>query len=95
MGIALCSVSLLGSAVPAMAQEEEEAVRGAPDRRPDEGAGPFDRLIIRGGILIDGSGAPARGPVDIVIEGNRIASIHNVGVPNVPIDEEKRPKDAD
>ena len=93
-GIMLCSVSLLGPAIPAMAQEEE-AVRGAPDRRPDEGAGPFNRWIIRGGILIDGSGAPPRGPVDIVIERNRIAGINNVGVPNVPIDEEKRPGDAD
>ena len=32
----------------------------APDRA--EGEGPFDRLILRGGILIDGTGAPAIGP---------------------------------
>lgn len=62
-----------------------------PDRRADEGEGPFERLIIRGATVIDGSGAPPRGPMDIVIEGNRIVKIVSVGVPNVPIDESKRP----
>lgn len=47
----------------------------APDRRPDEGLGPFNKLVIRGAILIDGTGGPPRGPVDIVIEGNRITSL--------------------
>ncbi len=47
----------------------------APDRRPDEGVGPFEKLVIRGVTLIDGSGAPPRGPVDIIVEGNRIAGI--------------------
>jgi len=79
---------------PVFAAEEEGQVEGAPDRRAGEGQGPFDRMIIRGAILIDGSGAPPRGPVDIVVEGNRIASIENVGVPHVPIDEEGRPGDA-
>ena len=32
----------------------------APNRA--EGEGPFDRLIIRGATLIDGTGAPPRGP---------------------------------
>ena len=73
---------------------DEGQVKGAPDRGADEGQGPFDRLIIRGAILIDGSGAPPRGPVDIVVEGNRIVSIQNVGVPHVPIDEDGRPGDA-
>lgn len=92
--VALATLQLLGGIRNAAAQEPEETVRGAPDRRADEGQGPFERLIIRGATLIDGSGAPARGPVDIVVEGNRIASIHNVGVPNVPIDEAGRPGDA-
>ena len=95
-GVALCGASLLGPAATAMAQDDHDAaVQGAPDRRSDEGEGPFDRLIIRGATLIDGSGAPPRGPVDIIIEGNRIARIQNVGVPNVPIDESRRPGDAD
>ncbi|WP_373395933.1 hypothetical protein V8V91_15190 [Algoriphagus halophilus] len=66
----------------------------APDRRADEGEGPFERLIIRGAIVIDGSGAPPAGPADIVIEGNKIVEIRQVGVPNVPIDDASRPQGA-
>ena len=61
----------------------------APERT--EGEGPFDRLIIRGATMIDGTGSPATGPVDVVIEGNRIVQIRNVGYPGVPIDENRRP----
>ena len=39
----------------------------APDRRPDEGEGPFQRLIVRGATVVDGTGAPPVGPVDIVM----------------------------
>ena len=66
----------------------------APDRRSGEGEGPFERLIIRGGTLIDGTGGPPRGPVDIVIENNQIVRIASVGTPFIPIDEDRRPKDA-
>ena len=54
--------------------------------------GPFEQLIIRGATLINGNGAPPTGPVDIVIEGNRISAIKVVGYPGVEIDREKRPK---
>ncbi|HEX3581236.1 MAG TPA: amidohydrolase, partial [Thermoanaerobaculia bacterium] len=66
----------------------------APDRRAGEGDGPFDRLILRGATLIDGTGAPPIGPVDIVIEKNHIKEIRSVGFPKVPIKDEGRPKDA-
>ncbi len=62
----------------------------APDRA--EGEGPFDRLILRGGTLVDGTGAPAIGPVDIVVEKNRITEIRRVGSPGLPIEEDRRPK---
>lgn len=62
----------------------------APPRT--EGEGPFDRLIIRGVNLIDGTGSPATGPVDIVVEGNRIASIRTVGYPGLPIQDNRRPE---
>ena len=32
-----------------------------------EGQGQYDQLIIRGAYLIDGTGAPATGPVDVVV----------------------------
>ncbi|HUQ81855.1 MAG TPA: hypothetical protein VM076_11975 [Gemmatimonadaceae bacterium] len=76
----------------ANAREAREDPRRAPNRR--EGEGPFARLIIRGTTLIDGTGGPPRGPVDIVIENNRIASIASVGYPGVPIDSAGRPKNA-
>ncbi len=52
-----------------------QSVIGAPDRRPDEGLGPFDTLVIQGVMLIDGTGGPPRGPTNITVEGNRIARV--------------------
>ena len=53
--------------------------------------GPFSQLIIRGGTLINGNGAPPIGPVDIVIEKNVITKIVTVGYPGVKINQNKRP----
>lgn len=57
-----------------------------------EGDGPFTQLIIRGVTLINGTGAPPIGPVDIVVKQNRIVEIKNVGNPGLPINPERRPK---
>lgn len=65
-------------------------IESAPDR--GEGDGQYGRLILRGVILIDGTGAPPVGPVDIVVEKNRIAQIQVVGYPGMPINENRRPK---
>jgi len=54
--------------------------------------GPYSQLIIRGATLINGNGAPPQGPVDIVIENNRITWVDAVGYPGVAIDPETRPK---
>ena len=72
------------------AQQAISAPQPAPDR--ERGEGPFERLILRGVIVITGEGAPPVGPVDIVIEENRIASVRSVGFPGVPIDEADRPE---
>lgn len=72
--------------------ERNEDPRVAPPRK--EGEGPFRRLIIRGVNLIDGYGSAPRGPMDVVVEGNRVVEIAGVGYPNVKIDESKRPKGA-
>lgn len=66
-------------------------INGAPDRRAGEGEGPFARLVIRGVTVIDGTGAQPRGPIDVVVEKNRIIEIANVGVPQVPIKGSGRP----
>ena len=73
------------------AQNLADRINPAPDRRSDEGEGPFERLVIRGVTVIDGTGAQPRGPIDIVVERNRIAQIVNVGVPNVAINPAARP----
>ena len=84
------SCLLLVSPLPAFAQSD-----GGPEPAParERGAGPYDRLVLRGATLIDGTGAPPRGPVDIVIENDRIVAIEAVGAPGGPIDDEHRPDD--
>lgn len=86
-GAAALALGLL--VAPAAAQMERTT-----DRRADEGDGPHQRLILRGATIIDGTGAPPRGPVDIVIENDRIADIRSVGYPLVEINERSRPRDA-
>jgi imidazolonepropionase-like amidohydrolase len=63
----------------------------APPEVPDRvrGEGPFDRLVLRGVTMINGEGAPAVGPVDVLIEGNRIAEIRNLGI-LFPVPPERR-----
>lgn len=62
----------------------------APPR--SEGDGPWPQLIIRGVTLIDGTGSPRIGPVDIVVENSVIKEIKVVGSPGVEINPERRPK---
>ncbi len=80
--ILIFSLVLLSSGVIAVPKNAPERTRGE---------GPFNKLILRGAIFINGEGAPPRGPVDIVIEQNRITQIVDVGNPGVPIVKE-RPK---
>src|SRR6056297_3572786 len=86
-----CSTLLFLSLLPVQAQEQEPQVLPAPDRGENEGAGPFDRLVIRGATLINGDGGMPVGPVDIVIEDNRIVAVEGVGTPGIPIDGKGRP----
>ena len=62
----------------------------APPRK--EGEGPWTQLIIRGVTLINGTLAPPMGPVDIVVENNRITGVEIVGSPGLPINQSRRPK---
>ena len=48
--------------------------------------------MIRGAMLIDGTGAPPRGPVDIVVEGNRIAAVRSAGTPGLPLRANRGPQ---
>ena len=79
--VLLTVVSLIAGVGDAFAQ------RPAPNRRPNEGDGPHQMLVIRGATLIDGTGGPPRGPVNITVRGNRIASISGAGTAGRPISE--------
>jgi hypothetical protein len=98
IALALAAAAMLLSPAP-MVQAQEQAqparMERVPDRQPGEGAGPFRRLVIRGAMLIDGSGAPPMGPVDIVVAGNRIESIRGAGTPGLPLAQTREPRDAD
>ncbi|MEE8371837.1 MAG: amidohydrolase family protein [Sphingomonadales bacterium] len=93
IGLAIIGLTALAGSPAALAQEAQKSVRPAPDRA--EGEGPFERLVIRGGILIDGTGAPPFGPVDIVIENNIITEVKVVSSPHVAIDPAGRPAKGD
>ena len=83
--IAAMCLALL-AAGSGFAQDETVTI---PER--DEGEGPFERLILRGAYMIDGTGAPTQGPVDIVVENDRIAQVAVVGYPRLAIDPDDRP----
>ncbi|MGH9572928.1 MAG: hypothetical protein ACRD40_05280, partial [Candidatus Acidiferrales bacterium] len=74
-GLILCGVGLL-CAAQACAQNSNAA----------EEAGPYASMEIRDVTVIDGSGAPAYGPVNIYIKGNRIERIAAVD----PISQKER-----
>ncbi|MEO7989935.1 MAG: amidohydrolase family protein [Chryseolinea sp.] len=69
---------------------QDESVKKAPEVK--DGDGPYPQLIIRGVMLIDGTGAPPIGPTDIVVKQNKIVSIETVGYPGVAINPDRRPK---
>ena len=86
------------TAAPAQAQRQPSADGGltpAPTRRAGEGRGPFKTLVIRGVMLIDGTGAPPQGPVDVVVSGNRIASVRSAGTPGLAMRTNRAPQNAD
>jgi len=68
-------------------------MKKAPAR--SEGEGPFPHLFLRNAILIDGTGAPPVGPVDIVIENNRITNIQVLADPGAPLEARTRANSAD
>lgn len=96
---AFITSALLMTAPAAIAKNDvtmhgKPAYSPTPDRQVGEGDGPYERLIIRGATIIDGTGAPPSGPKDIVIEGNRIVDIVSVGYPFKDIDNTRRPQKA-
>ena len=73
--VVFASLAAMG-AQPLAAQMES-----VPDRSAQEGEGPFEKLLIRGATVIEGTGAPPAGPIDILVEGNRITALYPGGAP--------------
>src|SRR5687768_8968396 len=73
---ALLALSLSTSAAA------QQATSTATSPSPSTGV-RYGRLLIRNIMVVDGAGNPARGPMDIVVEGSIIASIR----PARPINE--------
>ncbi len=46
-------------------------------------------------MLIDGTGAPPQGPVDVVVSGNRIAAVRSAGTPGLALRTNRAPQNAD
>lgn len=68
------------------------AAQMQPAPKREEGDGPWQQLIIRGVTLINGTLSPPIGPVDIVVEGNRIREIRSVGEPGAIYPASRRPQ---
>ena len=84
--------SVLSAALVAVLGAGLAAQQMAPTPpRGSQGEGPFDRMVIRGITVIDGTGAQPRGPIDLVVEQNRITEVASVGFPQVPINQQRRP----
>jgi imidazolonepropionase-like amidohydrolase len=76
----------------AQAPQQREGIIGAPDRRQGEGVGPFKTLAIRGVMVIDGTGAPPQGPMDVIVSGNRITAVRSAGTPGLPLRQNRQPQ---
>ncbi|MBL8300979.1 MAG: amidohydrolase family protein [Rhodanobacteraceae bacterium] len=81
----LLLAALLLIATPALA-----AIAPGTDRQ--QGEGPYSQLVLRGVTVINGTGSPAYGPADVVIEGNRINEIRMLGADLQSIKPDDRPK---
>ncbi len=59
--------------------EAQAGLAPAPARGAGEGLGPFNRMVIRNVMIIDGTGGPAFGPTNVTVSGNRIQSVGGGG----------------
>src|SRR3546814_11305101 len=70
----LSGLALL-TATPSAAAPAPSASDADPISARTEGIGPYQRVVLRNVTIVNGTGAPAQGPYDIVLSGDRIAEI--------------------
>ncbi len=93
MGVGLISMntSLLNHKMAAFAVAQEGAIPTSSNvAGVDWASGPYERLVIRNVTMIDGTGAPPQGPMDIAIEGGKIVQIRSIGAPGINPIESRR-----
>lgn len=76
------AAALLAAAATTVAAQGTVTTR----RHGDLAEGPYNRLVIRGAMVIPGHGGPPAGPYDIVIQGNTITQM----IPFDPVTAERR-----
>jgi hypothetical protein len=94
LGSAAFCVLLAASPARAQLSPPPSVMVDDPIPHRTEGAGPYKRLILRGAYMIDGTGAPAQGPIDLVVTGDRITQIKLIGAPG-RIEDIRRPEKGD
>jgi len=82
-GLCLGLAGSLTSGLLPVSVEAQGGLAPAPARRAGEGLGPFNRMVIRNVMIIDGTGAPPYGPMNVIVSGNRIQAIQGAGTPGV------------
>jgi len=75
--ITLATLLLALPAVPALArtQQQQQQEQQQEQIAPAEHGRRYDRLLIRNVYVIDGNGTPTSGPMNIVVENDRIATV--------------------
>lgn len=89
----LSGLALL-TAAPGAAAPAHGASVADPIPARTEGIGPYQRTVLRNVTIVNGTGAPAQGPYDIVLSGDRIAEIRSIGAPGA-IDKDRRAEPGD
>ncbi len=97
--LVMLALFALGSGEPAIGAAKADSSKSGgmtsavvPGPTRTEGDGPYSQLILRGVTVINGTGSPAFGPADVVIEGNRIVEVRSVGAPGSSIKPGDRPE---
>jgi len=75
----ILSTALLSAAWGAAEVKKELVADPIPPRT--QGVGPHPRIVLRNVTIVNGTGAPAQGPFDLVLSGDRIAEIRSIGAP--------------
>jgi imidazolonepropionase-like amidohydrolase len=80
--LGVVAVFAIAGLAPAAPAPQGRGPQPTGERTAEQGIGPFGTMAIRGVTVIDGTGGPPRGPVNVIVEGNRIARVGG----NIPAD---------